>query len=239
MKKSIKTVLIYLLIILLIVVVSGCAAQTPEPTPIPPTSTEVPPTKTPLPTDTPVPPTPTATETPTITASSTSTSSPSPTITLTHTPTYTLTPPPSSGGTGGGSVEDPIRIYFVQPPVGGAEGCGEVAIGVGIGQSRSNEISKDAEIALANLFSYKSEYVFGLYNPLFRSNIKVSSVDFSRSSGHITVNLRGTYKKPQDDCDNLRVKAQVWSTAKQFRGVKTTNIYLNGIPFGDRVSNDK
>lgn len=239
MKITKKTVLISLLLILLLAVVSGCATKTPEPTPIPPTPTDVTPTITPQPTDTPVPPTPTATETPTITASSTSTSSPLPTNTLTHTPTYTSTSPPSSGDTGGGSVEDPIKIYFVQPPVGGAEDCGAVAIGVGIGQSRSNEISKDAEIALAQLFSYKSEYVFGLYNPLFRSNIKVSDVDFNRSSGLITVNLKGTYKKPQDDCDNLRVKAQVWSTAKQFRGVKVTNIYLNGKPFGDRVSNDK
>jgi hypothetical protein len=87
--------------------------------------------------------------------------------------------------------------------------------------------------------SNKSEYVSGLHNPLFRSNIKVADVRFKRSSGLITVNLKGTYKKPQDDCDNLGVKAQVWSTVKQFRGVKMTNIYLNGIPFGDRVSNDK
>lgn len=239
MNLSIKTFLISLTIALLITIASGCASQTPEPTPIPPTATDVQLTDIPVPTDTPIPPTPTATATATLTASPTSTSSPSPTNTMTHTPTNTPTSPPSSGGTGGGSVEDPIRIYFVQPPVGGAEDCGAVAIGVGIGKSRSNDISKDAEIALAELFNHKSEYVFGLYNPLFRSNIKVSDVDFNRSSGLITVNLRGTYKKPQDDCDNLRVKAQVWSTAKQFRGVKVTNIYLNGIPFGDRVSNDK
>ena len=65
----------------------------------------------------------------------------------------------------------------------------------------------------------------------------MESVRFN--SGLATVNLRGTYAKPDDDCDNLRVKAQVWTTVRQFRGVRTTNIYLNGIPFGDRVSNDK
>jgi hypothetical protein len=58
-------------------------------------------------------------------------------------------------------------------------------------------------------------------------------------NGLITVNLKGTYTPSDDDCDNTRVKAQVWNTIKQQQGVETTNIYLNGIPFGDRVSNDK
>ena len=240
MNEAKKTIVFFLLIILPMVVISGCASQTPEPTPVPPTATEVPPSNTPVPpTDTPVPPTATATETPTPTAISTSTETPLPTNTPTSTPTYTSTPAPSSSGSVGSSVENAIRIYFIQPNVGGTVGCGDNAIGIGIGQARSNDIGKDAKIALEQLLSYKSEYVNGLYNPLFRSNIKVASVKFRRSNGLITVNLRGTYKKPQDDCDNLRVKAQVWSTVKQFRGVKMTNIYLNGIPFGDRVSNDK
>jgi hypothetical protein len=219
MKISKNSKLFFMSIILLMVGIGGCATLTPEPTPVPPTSTNVPPTETPLPTNTPVPPTATATEMPTLTASATS--------------------PPSPSGSIGGSVENAIKIYFVLPPVGGATGCDATAIGVGIGQSRSSDIANDANIALKQLLSNKSEYAFGLYNPLSRSNIKVGNVKFDRSSGLITVNLRGTYSKPKDDCDNTRVKAQVWSTVKQFRGVKATNIYLNGIPFGDRVSNDK
>jgi hypothetical protein len=136
-------------------------------------------------------------------------------------------------------VDNPIRIYYIQLNVGGPVACGDNVIGLGIGEARTSDISKDAEKALQRLLSNKSEYVSGLYNPLYRSNIKVDSVEFRRSNGLITVNLRGTYSKPEDDCDNLRVKAQVWKTVRQFRGVKATNIYLNGIPFGDRVSNDK
>lgn len=239
MKISKNSILFSTILILLMFIIGGCAAPKVEPTTVSPTFTEVPPTETPRPTITPVPPTATATETPTLTASVTSTITPSLTNTSTSTPTYTITSPPSSGDSSGGSVENPIKIYFVLPPVGGATECDAMAIGVGIGQSRSNDIAKDAKIALAQLLSNKSEYAYGLYNPLARSNIRVGDVKFNRSSGLITVNLRGNYSKPKDDCDNTRVRAQVWSTAKQFRGVKVTNIYLNGKPFGDRVSNDK
>lgn len=239
MKISKNSILFFTFIILLMASIGGCATLTPEPTPVPPTSTAAPPTETPLPTNTPVPPSATPTVTPTLTASATSTITPSPTNTPTYTPSYTNTSPPSPSDSIGGSVENAIKIYFVLPPVGGAAGCDATAIGVGIRQSRSNDIANDAKIALKQLLSNKSEYAFGLYNPLSRSNIKVDNVKFDRSTGLITVNLRGTYSKPKDDCDNTRVKAQVWSTVKQFRGVKATNIYLNGIPFGDRVSNDK
>jgi hypothetical protein len=81
--------------------------------------------------------------------------------------------------------------------------------------------------------------VGGLLNPLFRSNLRVNNVIFNSKNGLITVDLTGTYKPTGDDCDNSRVKAQIWQTIRQYREIKATNIYLNGIPFGDRLSNDK
>ncbi len=109
---------------------------------------------------------------------------------------------------------------------------------VSSGVKRTNDISENVKGALEVLLSYKSEYVGGLLNPLFRSNIRVQSVSFNQKNGLITVELSGTYKPTGDKCDNTRVKAQIWQTVRQFSAVKATNIYLNGIPFGDRVSND-
>jgi hypothetical protein len=111
-------------------------------------------------------------------------------------------------------------------------------VAVSSGVERTSNISSNVKDALDVLFSYKSEYVGGLLNPLYRSNIRVESVDFNSKNGLITVNLQGTYKPTGDKCDNTRVKAQIWQTVRQFSAVKATNIYLNGIPFGDRVSND-
>jgi hypothetical protein len=118
-------------------------------------------------------------------------------------------------------------------------GCGDSVIGVGTGLKKSGDMEGDIKEALTRLFAFKGEYFGSLYNPVFRSNLAVESVKFNSDNGLITVNLRGTYAPSGDDCDNTRVKAQVWNTIRQFRDIKMTNIYLNGGPFGDKVSNDK
>jgi hypothetical protein len=198
----------------------------PSPTPLPPTPTPLPPTETPLPpTATPTALPPTATETPL------------PTATATLTPTHTLAPtaagtivPAASGST--------VTIYFIQVKTGGPVACGDSAIGVSSGVKRTGDTARNVAEGLRVLFATKSKMVGTLYNPLYQSNIKVDRVRLD-DNGLIWVYLRGTYKLPKDDCDNLRVKAQIWLTIRQFTDVKSTNIFLNDIPFGDRVSNDK
>lgn len=229
------------LLLMISMILVSCESLTPESTTVPPTATVVPPTNTPLPpTETPIPPTETPTETPLPTATATETATPIPSDTPTTTPTETATPKPASGGAGGYAiVEDPIRIYFIALGTGGPVGCGDSVIWTGFGQSRTNDIARDVEMALNKLFSYKDEYVGGMYNPASHSNLKVDQVKFTSSNGLITVRLRGKYNRPDDPCENSRVKAQIWSTIRQHRGVKATNIYLNRVPFGDLVSNDK
>ncbi len=129
-------------------------------------------------------------------------------------------------------------MYLIQVGTGGSI-CGDSAIPVSSGANSTGSVASDVSSALQRLFAIKSEYVGGLLNALFRSNLRVNSVKFNPKNGLITVDLTGTYKPTGDPCDNTRVKAQVWSTVRQFKQVKATNIYLNGIPFGDRVSNDK
>jgi hypothetical protein len=158
-----------------------------------------------------------------------------PTATPTLTPTVTLAPT-QAGSVLPAAAGNTMWIYFIRLDSGGTVGCGDSAVAVGSGVPQTGDISKDVEAALEVLFSYRDEYYGELYNPLFRSNIRVDSVSFRE--GLITVNLRGTYKQSGDKCDNTRVKAQVWSTIRQYRAIKATNIYLNDIPFGDRVSND-
>jgi hypothetical protein len=134
--------------------------------------------------------------------------------------------------------KDAVWIYFIQPDTGGPI-CGDTAVAVSSGVPRSGDIADNTTAALKVLFSYTSEYVGSLSNPLWRSNLRVNNVSYNDGNGLITVDLGGTYKPSGDDCDNSRVKAQIWQTIRQWRQVKATNIYLNGIPFGDRLSNDK
>ena len=228
-----------LLFLVFALFLSACSSETAQPTPqptepsLPPSATLPPPTQTPEPTATAEP---TATQTPTPSA----TPIPQPSPTETATPTETLTPLPTRSVSfpSVAYVQDPIYAYYIWEQTAIADGC-QPPFGVSIGVSRSSDIAKDVKLALQSLFAVKTEYYGSLYNPLYRSNIKVQSVKFNRGTGLITVELSGTYKPTGDPCDNTGVKSQVWGTIRQFNAIKMTNIYLNDIPFGDRVSNDK
>lgn len=240
MYRRLKLSFLVFTLILSTLILSACSTETPAPAPVPtatsqpPTATLPPATATSAPTATPEP-TPTATlaptETPTLEPSPTETASPTPTETAIPLATRSVSFPSVA------AVPDPIYAYYITNPTGNPDGC-QPSFGVSIGVSRSNDIAKDVKLALQSLLAVKSEYYGTLYNPLFRSNIKVQSVKFNTRTGLITVDLSGTYKPTGEKCDNTGVKSQVWDTIRQFRAVKMTNIYLNNIPFGDRVSND-
>ena len=223
--------------IIVTILVTACGASSNSPTQLTPTetfvhtSTSQPATPTPGPTatatQTPVPPTPSPSLTPTVTET--------PTETPTATSTNTATLAPGGAALPGGS-EDSAFIYFIKLDTGGPVGCGDSAIAVRSGVSLKGDRSDVIANALNALFSYKTQYVASLYNPLFASSMKVDSV--SISNGVATVRLHGTYKPSGDKCDNSRVKAQVWSTILQFRNIDRTIVFINDALLGDRVSND-
>lgn len=238
MKKNILHLFTMLVAVQILAACASAQPELPTITPVPPTETSAPPTETatPLPTDTPtltpLPPTETPTLEPTFTATPAVTDTPTPTATFTPPaiPTIRFIPLPAASS-------DTIRIYFIQS-IPGSGGCNDRIFAVGSGIKISGDIEDDVKAGLTKLFSYKDRYYGELYNPLYKSRIRVQKVDYRRS-GLIEVWMTGSYQRSGDPCDNTRVKAQIWSTIKQFRGVETTNIFLNDIPFGDRLSNDK
>ncbi len=177
---------------------------------------------------------------PTQTLISTHTLTPIPDPTVTPTETATLVPTRSSSGMNYGTANGGgLKIYFIQTKTGGKIGCGDSAVSVGTGITRSGDFAQDVRAALKRLFSYRDKFVFGLYNPLYLSNFAVLHAEFNPVNGVADIYLAGTYKPSGNDCDNLRVKAQVWLTVRQFPDIRFPNILLNGRPFGDQVSNDK
>jgi hypothetical protein len=213
----------------ILLLLSGCGLlQTPAPTP---TATPIPPTAT-LP--------PTATYTPIPTETPTPEPSPTPTVTYTPLPTETATPTATATVTkvpGNVKEGNVIYVYMIQKDSGGPIGCGDTAIPILTGYARSGDVALDARYAMANLW-VKSEWVAGLYNPAFRSNVMVTDVRFKPGSGELVVDLTGTYVRSGDRCDNARVRAQVWQTLRQFPGVKSVKVLLNGNLLGDILAND-
>lgn len=185
-----------------------------------PSSTLIPSSPTPLPpTATPVPPT--STYTPTVTQTSLPTETPTPS----ETPTETSPPPTASG-------EDAIYVYYIQKDTGGPVSCGDSLIKVNTGLYRSGDTEADIKTALSRLFN-KQEYIGNLYNPIFRSNWKIQSINFKGYEGLADISLGGAYVRSGDRCDDSRVRAQIWTTIRQFPGVKTVYILLNGNLLGD------
>lgn len=218
--------------LLVAVLLAGCSGSSPTPTPtatLPqPTPTQAQPSQTPtdLPTATPLP-SATPSETPLPSATPTETQTPAPT----DTPTATLPPPTPAG-------EDAIYIYYIQLDNGGPVGCGDTAIKINTGQWRTGDVAQDVQTALQRLFASRYQEYGNLYNALYASNISVDSVRFKAFEGIVSIRLSGSYGRTADRCDNSRSRAQIWSTIRQFSGVKTIDILLNGNLLGDILAND-
>lgn len=214
---------------------SGTDSASNEPDTIapPPTNTSIPATST----QTPVPPTSTSTpQPPTSTPTGTPTDIPThtPTVTLTTTATLTPTTVATTGvNLSSGSVDKPIRIYLIAKNTAG-QICGDSAVAVKTSVEQSNDVAKNVEAALKQLVGINNPWVGSLYNPVANSSLRVNDVSFK--NGNLVVRFSGNYTQPDDPCDNTRVRAQIWSTIKQFRGINSLVVYLNSGLLGDRLA---
>ena len=232
------TKLLRLFFIVLPVFLTACSAN---PAPAVTVSVESPAaTNTSLPaTETPLPPTQTATltvtPTATLTATATRTKTPLPSPTATATATNTQTPAPAFGGGGVYMIK-----YFVLLDTGGPIGCGDSLIASSTGQISTGNVKEDIKIALNSLFSTGVKNVGELYNPLYQSKLRVTSVEFKGSGkDEVIIHTTGRFVKPKDSCDKARYRWQVWETVRQFPGIRRVNIWLdNGLLLGDLLAND-
>lgn len=128
-----------------------------------------------------------------------------------------------------------MYIYLVQTNTGGPVACGSSLIKVNTGLPRTGDNATDIASALRRLL-VKLKFMVGLYNPVYLSNMSVASVNFNPSSGLATVDLIGSYVRSGDSCDDGRVHDQIWTTIRQFPGVKGVLVRLNGNLLGDILS---
>jgi hypothetical protein len=125
--------------------------------------------------------------------------------------------------------QKPIYIYFVQLKTGGNVGCGDSLVPVQTNVSTTDDMIKNVQLALQQLFLYHVANFGNLYNPLYKSEITVSSVDYG-PSGQVVVELTGKYGKTDDACDGGRVFAMLQKTIRQFPGIGgNPSISLNGV----------
>jgi hypothetical protein len=140
-------------------------------------------------------------------------------------------PPPTPSG------EDAIYVYYIQLDTGGPVACGDSLVAANTGLWRTGDIEEDVRSALGRLF-FKRQWFGNLYNPVYLSNLAVAGVHYDKYSGEVSVDLEGSYVRSDDRCDNGRVRAQIWTTIRQFGGIKTVYILLDGNLLGDILSTE-
>jgi len=89
--------------------------------------------------------------------------------------------------------------------------------------------------ALEILLGIQQQYYgqSGLYNALYQSNLTIE--DLRIENGKASIRLAGKLLLG-GVCDNPRVEAQLVETAKQFSTVKEVEIFINGKPLKDVLS---
>jgi hypothetical protein len=128
-----------------------------------------------------------------------------------------------------------VKYFLIIPDNGGPFACGDGIAYFYSGKSGKG-IEEDIKVALNELFSVKTEYVGNYYNPIFKSNLRAKNVEVD--NGGATIWLRGTFVKPQSECEAKRIHTQVWRTASQFSEItKRPIIWVNNVLLGDLLQN--
>jgi hypothetical protein len=208
----------WLVVFLLLAGLAGCHYPGQALATATPAQTNTPqPTQTPLPTHTPAP-SPTFTPEPSATPAQ-----PTPTA-LPQTPTAAATL----------SADQAILVYYINKNESGQFGCGEALWYVKTNQPKSSQVANDIRYALTTILNYHSETIGSLYNPGYASSLAVS--DVSMTSSGVVVSLTGTYNRTKDPCDGKRLIDQLRQTIKQFPGIASIQITINGTPIADVIS---
>jgi hypothetical protein len=111
-------------------------------------------------------------------------------------------------------------------------GCGDSVVAANVEVPYTTGVLK---ASMTKLLSIKDQNYgqSGLYNALYQSSLKISSVTLK--DGVATFHLTGKMTLG-GECDNPRVQAQLEETALQFSTVKKVTIYINNVELKKALS---
>ncbi|MGD0003342.1 MAG: GerMN domain-containing protein [Anaerolineaceae bacterium] len=145
-------------------------------------------------------------------------------------PTFTPFPKTSAKTSTKSPKTTMLKIFLIAVNDNGVSGklvgCGDSAVAVNIEVPYTTGVLRAAlnkELSIKD----KNYGQSGLYNVLYQSNLKTSSV--SIKNGEAIIHLSGKLTLG-GECDNPRVQAELEETALQFSTVKKVSIYINDVP---------
>jgi hypothetical protein len=132
-----------------------------------------------------------------------------------------------------------MLMYFIPlNDEGEPDGCGSQLVGVNTGLLPTGDAAVDAPAALARLFGVRQQYLIGLYNPLYGSNISIDSAGYEAAYGEVVIHTSGNISRGEDKCDWDRIRAMVKATLRNASPDQSVEVRFNGHAFNDIVSGD-
>jgi LysM repeat protein len=129
-----------------------------------------------------------------------------------------------------------VKVFLIAPGSGapGNIGCGDLPVAVTRNVSAT---TAPLTAAIGQLIGLRDQYYgqSGLFNSLYQSSLSIESVTLV--NGVATIRLRGSFLIG-GACQGPMVQAVFDRTAKQFSTVKTVNVYINGRPLVDILSEE-
>jgi hypothetical protein len=177
---------------------------------------------------------------PSATLAPTETFTPAP-ATLTPVPPSLTAAPKTKGKTKTPTATKPpktimLKVFLIGVNDNGVSGklvgCGDSVVAANVEVPYTSGVLR---AAMNKLLSIKDQNYgqSGLYNSLYQSNLKVSSL--ALKDGVATIHLTGKMTLG-GECDNPRVQAQLEETALQFSTVTKVTIYINNVELKKALS---
>jgi hypothetical protein len=199
------------------------------------TATPLPATPTLAPTDTPEP-TPTLAVTLPVTDTQGAPAAPGQ---PTATQAFPTSPPPTPAEAVSPTLspDEAVKVFYFDLDEKGRYGCGEAMYWVKTTYRISDNMANNIYYGLHTLFIYHQKKFGELYNPYGASNnqFALGNVEIS-AEGVTKVYLTGTYENSGDPCDPVRLKDQIYAIVRQFKGVTSAYVYLNGTILEDALA---
>ena len=129
-----------------------------------------------------------------------------------------------------------VKVFLIAPGAGvpGNIGCGDLPVAV---TRTVPATTAPLTAAIGQLIGLRDQYYgqSGLFNPLYQSNLSIQSVTLA--NGVANIRLVGTFYIG-GVCQGAMVKSVFDRTALQFSTVKSVNVFINGRPLVDILSEE-
>jgi hypothetical protein len=165
--------------------------------------------------------------TPESTATDTFTESPTPQPSETPTPTPTF------------DYRNPNQLfnYYIVPDENGEIGCSTNVAKVGIGVLPSGDPETDIRATLLSLFGPKDRIIFGLYNPLYGSNLTITGIEFKSGEWHVYTT--GSLPRGEQSCTWDQMRVVINATIRNIPGDFSVEVNYNNHAMNDYLTSDR